>query len=546
MGIRDEIRDFGVNVLGAIGGTMVDLAKARVEDKPSGESATSNSPVPTEEPTDEQKALMWDPYSIVEQLGYKDRPSSVTYGTLKSITYKLPIIQAIIQTRINQVASFCTPQKDKYKIGFKVKLRDQEKSPTKVEKAHSRDMERLLMTTGVCDDSRDRDSFEVFVRKVMFDSMVFDQATYETVLNNKGVPCQWYATDASTMRLADTASVNASKEQDNTVKYVQIYDSMIIEEFTDQQMYFGIRNPRSDIRLQGYGVSEIEMLITTITSLLYAHDHNTNFFKQGSAIKGIINFKGIGNEKMLQAFRRHWYTQVASTANAWKTPVTNSQEGLEFINMQTSSRDMEFNAWMDFLIKTAAAIFTIDPVEVNFQYGNTGQTGGIGGDSSNKEKIIESKERGLRPLLRFLAQGLNEQIIWPINDDFELEFVGLDARTKEEAANLTKIVVGTYKTIDEVRAEEDLEPLPDGKGEVILDPTWLQFAQMKEGGGEEEGGFGGGEGEEAVEQGEQPEEEPEEEEASDEDRQKMLAQYEDSDEGDEAEKSQSRTWNVKI
>jgi hypothetical protein len=70
--------------------------------------------------------------------------------------------------------------------------------------------------------------------------------------------------------------------------------------------------------------------------------------------------------------------------------------------------------------------------------------------------------------------------------------VGLDAKTQDDIANLNQKRVKTMMTVDELRAEDDLEPLPDGKGEIILDPTWLQFVQGKEAAeqGEEPGGFG--------------------------------------------------------
>lgn len=51
--------------------------------------------------------------------------------------------------------------------------------------------------------------------------------------------------------------------------------------------------------------------------------------------------------------------------------------------------------------------------------------------------------------------------------------------------------VTKVKTVDEIRAEMDEDPLPDGLGEIILDPVFFQWFQSKTGadeGGEE--GFG--------------------------------------------------------
>lgn len=531
MGIRNDIRKYGLNALGALGGAMMDVAgsalvKAKGDDSDralggSDEDTAASNPVPTEKAQDDPKALLWDPFSIVEQLGYKDKPSSITYGTLKAITFKMPIIQAIIQTRINQLASFCTPQQDRFKLGFKVQTRDHKKEPTKAEQDWTQQAETFLMRTGVTDNPRGRDTFEKFIRKVGWDMLTYDQMCFEVVPNRKGTPAEFYAVDGATMRLADTASTHFDEDKTDAVKFVQIYDGMIIAEYNQEELCFGIRNPRTDIRLQGYGISELEMMIPTITALLYSWEFNQKFFTQGSAAKGIINFKGAIPEHQLQNFRKQWYTQVASVENAWRTPITNSED-LQYINLQASARDMEFNAWMDFLIKVACSMYSIDPVEVNFKYGNVGQKSGLH-ESSNTEKVTESKERGLRPLLRFIADAINRQIIWPMNESFEFAFVGLDAHTRDEEIEINTKLVKTTRTVDEIRAEDDLEPLPEGKGEVILDPVWLQHAQGKEAGGE---GFG-----EEGEPGEPGEE--------DDSYEKMLRQYEDEEEGDTAEEELS-------
>lgn len=553
MGLRDEIQKLGKSAIGSIGQSLSGWADGNAFDKASRGDASERSlggsdqdtaqsnPVPIEKAKDDPKALLWDPHSIVEQLGYKDKPTNITYGTLKAITYRMPIIQAIIQTRINQVASFCVPQHDKYKIGFRVQLRDSEKEPTKIERDWMQQAETFMMRTGVTDNPRGRDSFETFVRKIMYDSLVFDQLCYEVVPNRKGQPAEWVAVDAATMRLADSASASFDEDDTQAVKYVQIYDGMIIAEFTQEEFCFGVRNPRTDIRLQGYGVSELEMMIPTITSLLYAWTFNQKFFSHGVAAKGILNFKGVVPETQLQNFRKQWYSQVSSVENAWRTPITNSED-LQYINMQASARDMEFNAWMDFQIKIACSLYNIDPIELNFKYGNVGQKGGLG-ESNNTEKITESRERGLRPLLRFLSQSINTNIIWPINESFEFKFVGLDALTKQDTIETNIKRVKTTMMIDELRAEDDLPPLPDGKGQVILDPTYLQNA-MSIDGGEYEG-----------EQGEAGEDDTESgtDEENSEEYEKLLQQYEDDDEEDEdddnksdAKKSLAKSWVVNL
>jgi len=83
-------------------------------------------------------------------------------------------------------------------------------------------------------------------------------------------------------------------------------------------------------------------------------------------------------------------------------------------------------------------------------------------------------------MLRFLETTYNEDIIWKLNPDFRLEFVGLMAMTPKEFADLMTQRVRSTNTVDEIRAELDLGPLPDGLGGVILDANHLAFRRQRE------------------------------------------------------------------
>lgn len=425
---------------------------------------------PTEVGTAEPKALYWDPFALVEQLGFRDRPSSVNYQTLNAMVWRMPIVQAIIQTRINQVSAFCTPQTHRSETGFRIKMRDREAFPKGADKKFAQAMERTLLQCGATErDPRVSDTLESFIRKLTRDTLVFDQMCFEILPGRDGRPAEWYAVDASTIRLANTDKLYPDDDL-RKIHTVQVYDNVTIAEFTREEMAFEVRNPRTDIRGYGYGTSELEMLVTTVTAILWAWQYNQNAFAQGSLQKGILNIVGSIPEKQLKAFRRLWYQQVSGVENAWRTPITNAEK-LEWLNMQNSSKDMEFSAWMDFLIKVACSVFQMDPIEVNFKYGTQGGRAIIEG--GNQSKLLMSKDRGLKPLLRFLSRAIDKYIIWPINPEFTLEFIGLDTMTPKEQADLNTQRVRTMYMIDELRAEQDLPPLPDGMGQIILDANWM-------------------------------------------------------------------------
>ena len=220
--------------------------------------------------------------------------------------------------------------------------------------------------------------------------------------------------------------------------------------------------------------------LTKLTCSVYGIDQS---------IKGVLNIKGAIPDRQLRAFRRMWYSMISGVQNAWKTPILNSEE-IQWISMHANNRDMEYGAWMDWLTKLTCSVYGIDPTEINFIFGNTGQKGGLNQARPNKDEIVESKDKGLVPLADHVADCINRHIIWEIAPELEFAFTGMDAKAEKDERERRTTEVEKYKTVNEIRAEQDLEP--DPHGDIILNPVYLQYIQ----GQEAEGGGGDlGEGE---------------------------------------------------
>lgn len=468
----------------------------------------------------DQKTSLVDPwaYGAVSQ-GYKEKYSLIDYAKCRQITYADPIVASVIQTRLNQVASFSVPQADKYSIGFKISMRDSEAKPTTTDKKVMKEIESFIINCGVPENFEDtpelkrRDNFETFLRKIARDSLSFDQVNFEVVPRNDGKPYAFHAVDAATIRVVPDKKEKAERSNgadyvdhmnavpftgDNQFKYfkpknpkyVQVINGVIRHEYDEWEMAFGVRNPRTDILAYGYGYSEIEMLITTITSHMNAENYNRKFFSQGSAIKGILTFEGAVPPDQLEAFRRQWYQQVTGVQNSWRTPIMAMGENtkLNWTSLHSSNREMEFGKWMEYCIKAICGVFQIDPIEIGFDIskqgsGQSGSGGGLG-NGNQAERLDYSKDKGLRPLLGFIQQLLNDYIVWRIDPNYKFEFVGLNASNEKDDLDRQVQQVKSFKTINEIRAENDLPPLKEADkvklGDLILDPSFLNYVQSQQ------------------------------------------------------------------
>lgn len=448
--------------------------------------------------TEKPRAMFHDPYSVMDWGGWRQRPSSLTYETLRQMATSNTVIASILKLRTDQVSAFCKPQQGQYDRGFRIILRDRRdksKGMTPAEQKQAEAIERFLDTTGLLlpnEKPSDRDNFRAFCKKATRDTLTYDQWCWEKIRDRKGRPSRFIALPSETIRpaVSDVEHMDPA-ELRSRVSHVQVYENQVIAEFATDDIAFCVMNPRSDIRVNGFGFSPIEQVVKLTTAWLFGFEYNQRFFTQGSAIKGLINIKGAIPDRQLRAFRRMWYSMIAGATNAWKTPIVNADE-IQWLSMHSTNREMEYASWMDWLTKLICAIYGVDPVEINFIFGSGGAGGSMFERRPNQAEVTESKDKGLLPLLTHIEDHLNQHLIWELNPDFEFAFTGFDSKAESAENERRGKQVTTHKTVNEIRAEENLEPLPGKLGDIVLNQTFLAWAQGQQQG--EGGGLGGDEG----------------------------------------------------
>ena len=448
---------------------------------------------------DNSKAILIDPLQFNSMLGYKDKPFVLSYQTLYRMS-KTPIISAIIKTRKNQIADFAEPQADRYNTGFVIRKKPVdgiEQKMTKRDEKIANSITDFIINCGG-NSSWVNDDFDTFIRKIVEDSLVYDQMTFECVRNRRGQLESFVATDASTFRIADTAfdedfknkffdnrgaglflnnNIFNSRKLENgyAPQYVQVYQNAVINEFYPWELCFGVRNPNTSIYSNGYGCSEMEELINIITSMLWGDEYNRRFFSQGSAPKGLLRVKGGMNEQALQQFRQQWQAMISGVMQSWKTPVVDAD--VDWIDLQKNNRDMEYSSWMEYLIKQACAIYSIDPSEIGWDISRSGGNSGLF-EGSQAERLQHSKDKGLYPILKFIQRKINKYIVSQINPEFEFVFMGLNGMTVEQELDHDLKKLNSFMTVNEIRRKYDLPEIED-VGEVVENSVFYQAYNAK-------------------------------------------------------------------
>lgn len=286
--------------------------------------------IKSNEGVDYRKSTFVDPFTFDQSFGYKSAPNRLTYSTLFSMS-KTSVVNAIVRTRKTQVAGFSDPQPNRYSNGFIIRkkghfIEDQEKL-SKEDRRRIDELTEFILNTG-SNQSWDRDDFDTFLRKFVEDSLIFDQSCFEVVRDMSGGLYEFVPVDGSTIRIADSFSDKDYKGDERVAigghypSYVQMIGNELQAEYYPWEMCFGVRNPTTRLYSNGYGRSELEDMVTLVTSMLWSDQYNSNFFRHGAAPKGILRVKGGSNNVRLQEFKQQWRAMVAGVDNCIGGDVT--------------------------------------------------------------------------------------------------------------------------------------------------------------------------------------------------------------------------------
>lgn len=399
------------------------------------------------------QSVFFDPNDISGNgRGFKDSKGVLSFSVLRRMG-DVHIVKSIVSTRVEQIMNFMDFSEDEQKEGYTIRKKKSLFS-TGDEKLTNEDKKKIakivefLEKGGWTDKWDNVDSLQEFISKIMSDSLTLDQLAFETVRNRMWELQKFRAVDASLIRFLDSVDPRQREgfEQyrfkGHLPRYCMVWDEMILHNpitkepilYYPWELGFGIRNKTSDVRRNGYGVSELETLVNIITWILWGFSYNANFFSQGSQPKGFINIKNPNiSNSTLQEFRQAWTQTMAGYQNSHRTPVINGID-LEWVDLQKlSNRDMEFNEWIKFLIIMTCSVYRIDPSELGFNFKESQQ---IFGQDGQRERLKHSREKGLKPLLIFLQGIITKYIVSELDENYEFAFTGIEVEDEEAQVKL--------------------------------------------------------------------------------------------------------------
>ncbi|MCT9846774.1 phage portal protein [Leclercia adecarboxylata ATCC 23216 = NBRC 102595] len=396
---------------------------------------------------------------------YFEKPNNFNFDAMRTMVDRTPVLSAVIMTRIRQVARFCRANASGLGPGFSVTPKGLTGKMSEATRKEMAAMNMFFMNCGFESNPRQRqrlgrDSFSGFMGKIIRDSLVMDSAPIETEYKSKRALGMdgFYAVDGATIRLCNEDGY----EGDDEIFALQVVQGNIRTAYTYNDLIYVPRNERSDVLQGGYGMSETELLVSTVTGYLNAMTYNQKYFDSNAIPKGLLHLSGDYSQDDLSSFKRYWNSMVRGINNAWTLPVMtskNQESKASFERFGTDVNEMMFSKWMAFLTSIICAVYGMAPEEINFE-SFTGNASALRGNNT-EEKLINSKDKGLRPLLAHFEDLFTDFIVADFNPDLEFRWTGLDEKTPQQRFEEEKMA----KTFNEMRKS---------RGWAEIDQAWAQ------------------------------------------------------------------------
>lgn len=421
-------------------------------------------------------SVFYDPYFVSSNCFENIRTiSRIQYGgihcrTLRAVAAKAWIINCCITHISRKIKPFFKPVTSRNERGFII----HKKYETQISKKIDKEAEKIrdfICATGNYEDPS-RDDFVKFGIKLLRDELTLDQIATEIQYNKKGEPVAFFAVDAATIE-----RVIPEKEDETNFRYLQIVDGMPAAGYTNENMIFDFENPRTDIYHSMYGYSLVEQAVDLITSEINTFIYNAGNFTENRLPKGMLLLNDDANSDVIDEME-DYIAEIMSGGplNQWRIPIipSGSKEAkLEWKAINTN-REMEFQAWLDYLSSGVMALFGCSADELGIQ----SQKSQAMFENGGSDRMAAAKSSLLGDILVFFESYMNK-IIAKINSEYVLEFVGYEKDNPNTVADLDEKEVRTWKSINEKRAEKGLDPIDLGKIKNPADlPMNVQLVQL--------------------------------------------------------------------
>lgn len=434
---------------------------------------------------------------------YKSKRRLLPDEVLKQIRIQDHLVAAILRARGSMFSLFGHLRKDRFDTGFEVAIKKEFYeilSPEQYQKVMERikKTEQIFLNCGHTAglESQDQLTLSQYIDIEMQNGMNFGRFGTEVIYDRDAEQDEdgnfpfhrFRPVDVATMyrcvrkgeyvgnNLRETAmrmlesitgekpKIDMQKLKEDQYAWLQVIDGTPRQAFTHREMLIYNMFPCTDIEMNGYPVSPLDTVVSSVTTHISIDAYKKLYFQNGRATRGMLVIKSDEvDEAVLNGIKLQFNASVNNVANSFRTPIfgMGKEDSVDWLPFSGEGlHDDAFQFMYDQIARNIMSAFSISPDELpGYSHLSRGTNSQTLSESNNEFKLTAARDTGLRPLLLKLQTFFN-QFLFPLIDPLlakicEIKFCGLDAQSKEQESTRLQQDMPTFMTYDEVLHQVD-------------------------------------------------------------------------------------------
>jgi hypothetical protein len=444
---------------------------------------------------------------------YKLKRGLLPDNVLKQIRVQNFLVAAILRARGNTLSMMGHIRKDRFDVGIEVDIKPEFKDhiePEQMVKIQERidRFLKLLINCGMTDglDEEDKMTLPEFVDLQTRNGLAFGRFSTEIIYKDSEHQefHRFRPVDAGTIYRSvkkGEAAENVRRSSLKALEYitglkidkdmlendsytwVQVINGMPKQAFTSKEMVVYNLYPSSDVEHNGYPVTPLDTVMTSITTHTSIEIYNKLYFQNGRAAKGmlVINSDEI-DQSVIEDIKQQFNASINNVTNSFRTPIfgVSKDDKVEWMQTTPNKKDGEFEFLFDQTTRNILSAFNMSPDELpGFSHLSKGTNQQGLSEGNNEFKLIAARDTGIRPLILKIQDFLNEKLFPLIDSELSqlcnIVLAGFDSETKEQESNRLLRDMPVHYAYDEVMDEVDKELVgPHMMGDVPFNEHYRQ------------------------------------------------------------------------
>ena len=449
-------------------------------------------------------AFAEDPNTYDNYAGiYKLKRGLVPDAVIKQIRVQNFLVAGILRARGNAISMMGHIRKDRFDVGIDVEIKPEFKDhiePEQMVKIQERidRFLKVLINCGHTDGIHEHEKMTLpeFLDIQVKNGLSFGRFSTEIVYaddGNGGTTDEFHRfrpVDAGTiyrsvrkgeaaepvrrssmqaLEYVTGAKIDADKMEQDEYTWVQVINGTPKQAFSSKEMIVYNLYPSSDVEHNGYPVTPIDTVMTSITTHMSIEVYNKLYFQNGRAARGIlvINSDEI-DQAVVEDIKQQYNASINNVTNSFRTPIfgVGKEDQINWVSTQPQRKDGEFQFLFDQTTRNILSAFNISPDELpGFGHLSRGTNQQAMSEASNEWKLTAARDTGIRPLILKIQDFLNENLFPIIDRELSqlcnIQLAGFDAETKQQESVRLQQDMPLHYDYDQILEEVDKEQVGD-------------------------------------------------------------------------------------